>query len=172
VLLSKVNSLLSSRGTFSFQLNSSKIDPNKLRSSVLHPSCGGLVIFEGIVRDFNEGKVVTALEYEAYPELVDTESKKIFSEIQSQFQCRSVVVEHRIGKLDVGDIAVWIGVSSVHRGAAFKACEYMIDELKIRLPIWKKEHYSDHFSSWVNCQTCGNYKSKVHTPLFEPCKTT
>jgi molybdopterin synthase catalytic subunit len=160
VLKEKFKNILDSTGRSSFVLTTEEINTSHLRLSLNHPGCGGFVVFEGVVRDFNEGKIVIALEYEAYAELVQNEAEKIFSEIRERFQCRSVTVVHRTGRLSIGDIAVWVGVNSVHRGSAFDACQYMIDELKVRLPIWKKEFYKNSESSWVNCQACSSYVSK------------
>jgi molybdopterin synthase catalytic subunit len=146
---------------FEFELTHDSIQGGHLRNRMLHPSCGAIVVFEGWVRDFNEGRVVTALHYEAYPELVQNEAKVIFAEAQNKFQLRSALVVHRIGQLNIGEIAVWVGVTSIHRQASFLACQYLIDELKIRLPIWKKEFYSDFDSGWVNCQACLEAKQTI-----------
>ena len=70
-----------------------------------------------------------------------------------RFSVTAVRCEHRIGKLEIGDCAVWVGVTAEHRGAAFDACRYIIDEAKARVPVWKKEHYADGSSGWVNCAT-------------------
>lgn len=122
---------------------------------------GAVVTFSGIVRDHNDGKNVRALEYEAYAPLCETEAQKIFDEAIAKFDILSLACLHRTGKLNVGDTAVWIGVGAAHRDAAFEACRYVIDEVKKRLPIWKKEYYSDGDSGWVNCthDTCGSHIS-------------
>ena len=81
--------------------------------------------------------------------------EKILQEACERFELLTVSSRHRIGRLEIGDCAVWVGVSAAHRGAAFDGCRYIIDELKHRLPIWKKEHYADGHSGWINCLTPG-----------------
>ena len=80
-------------------------------------------------------------------------ARKILREALERFAIAAARCEHRVGKLAIGDCAVWVGVSAAHRGAAFDACRYIIDETKSRVPIWKKEHYRDGQSGWVNCAT-------------------
>jgi molybdopterin synthase catalytic subunit len=138
----------------SFALSEQTLVPAQLSALLRDESCGALVTFEGWVRNFNEGKHVVRLDYEAYPELVATESQKILLEAVALFECKSILSVHRVGQLSIADIAVWIGVVSVHRENAFKACQYVIDNLKLRLPIWKKEHYLNDETSWVNCEGC------------------
>lgn len=94
------------------------------------------------------------LEYEAYGELAKKEAQKILQEASQRFSVLNARCVHRIGTLAVADMAVWVGVTSVHRDEAFQACRYIIDEVKKRVPIWKKEHYIDGSSSWVNCAAC------------------
>ena len=111
--------------------------------------------FEGWVRDHNEGEAVHALEYEAYPELAEKEGHRILIEARERFGVIGLAAVHRVGRLRIGELAVWVGVSAAHRGAAFDACRYVIDELKARVPIWKKEHYATGASGWINCATRG-----------------
>jgi molybdopterin synthase catalytic subunit len=105
------------------------------------------------VRNHNEGEAVVALEYEAHEPIANREGEKIISEARQRFAILAAHCRHRAGKLAIGDCAVWVGVSAAHRGAAFDACRYIIDETKRRVPIWKKEHYRDGHSAWVNCAT-------------------
>lgn len=137
-----------------FAISGSKIDSIKLRKSMENPKAGALVIFEGLVRNHNEGSSVSALEYECYTELAENEYQKIYDEARSKFKVYDITCVHRTGFLDITDMAVWVGVTSAHRDAAFQACRYIIDEVKDRLPIWKKEHYVSGKSEWVNCQGC------------------
>lgn len=133
------------------------IEPAKLQASLQHPGAGGFCSFEGWVRNVNEGRTVERLEYEAYEPLVITEGEKVLAEAKQQFPFLEARCVHRTGLLEIGDLAVWVGVAAPHRDEAFKACRYIIDELKVRLPIWKKEHYVDGDSGWVNCERCAEH---------------
>ena len=130
------------------------IDPDALRRRLFDPAAGGYCAFEGWVRNENEGQTVLRLEYEAYEPLAVSEGQKIFLEAQQQFPYLQAHCVHRSGLLEIGECAVWVGVSSPHRDEAFRACRFIIDEVKVRLPIWKKEHYADGNSGWVNCERC------------------
>ena len=134
-----------------FKLSSITVDPLKLKEDILSSSAGACSIFEGWVRNHNDGKNVVALEYEAFAELCTKEAEKIFEEVEKKFNILHTECVHRVGRLKVGEIAVWVGVSAPHRDSAFKACRYIIDEIKTRLPIWKKEHYANGDSGWVGC---------------------
>ena len=109
--------------------------------------------FEGWVRNNNEGHSVHRLEYEAFVDLAVKEGERIVQEAIKRFGVEKAACVHRVGSLAIGDIAVWVGVSSGHRDEAFKACRYIIDEVKHRVPIWKKEHYASGATGWVNCAT-------------------
>ena len=117
-------------------------------------------MFEGWVRLSNEGKTVTGLEYEAYEALSLKEGRTITDEAKDKFAILDAACIHRTGLLTVGGLAVWVGVTAEHRGPAFAACSFIIDQIKHRLPIWKKETYSDGSHAWVNCQSnhTGNAK--------------
>lgn len=130
------------------------IDPDALRRRLFDPAAGGYCAFEGWVRNENEGQTVLRLEYEAYETLAVSEGEEIFLEAQQQFPHLQALCVHRSGLLEIGECAVWVGVSSPHRDEAFRACRFIIDEVKVRLPIWKKEHYADGNSGWVNCERC------------------
>lgn len=137
-----------------FELTQTEIDPSRQSSNLSDPGAGAFATFEGRVRDNNEGKDVTALSYEAYDKLALTEAQKILQEARDRFGILKAQAIHRTGDLKIGDIAVWVGVSSPHRKEAFAACQYIIDEIKHRLPIWKKETYKDGTYEWVNCASC------------------
>src|SRR5579863_755023 len=104
---------------------------------------GASVRFEGVVRDHNEGRKVVALEYEAFDELAETEGEKVLREAKDRFPISRAECVHRVGKLALGDVAVRVEVWSGHREEAFAACRYIIDEIKHRVPIWKKEFYEE-----------------------------
>ena len=133
------------------------IDPDLLRKTLFDAGAGAYTSFEGWIRNENEGHSVLRLEYEAYEPLALTEGRSILTEAQNKFPHLHARCVHRIGLLEIGDCAVWVGVSSPHRDEAFLACRYIIDEIKIRLPIWKKEHYADGHSGWVNCERCASH---------------
>jgi molybdopterin synthase catalytic subunit len=137
-----------------FELTDATIDPQRYRPKLMDSGAGGYVSFEGWVRDRNDGQIVTALAYEAYPELAQHEAQRILSEAYAQFPIHAIACVHRTGYLQIGELAVWIGVSATHRQSAFQACEYAIDQLKVRLPIWKKEYYQNGHSHWVHCSHC------------------
>jgi molybdopterin synthase catalytic subunit len=136
-----------------FQIVTDPIDILALRVELEHQSAGANVSFEGWVRDHSDGRSVAALDYEAYPPVAEKEGQLILTEAVQRFELLTARCQHRAGQLAIGDCAVWVGVSSAHRGAAFDACRYIIDEVKSRVPIWKKEHYVDGASGWINCLT-------------------
>lgn len=112
---------------------------------------GSVVAFWGRVRDQNEGRAVTGLEYSAYPELAVKEGKRIVEEAISRFGLDAARAVHRLGNLSIGDAAVVVEVASGHRGEGFDACRWIIDEIKARVPIWKCEHYAEGDREWVMC---------------------
>jgi adenylyltransferase/sulfurtransferase len=138
--------------TFSFTRQ--KIDDAALRSQLFDPVAGGYTSFEGWVRNHNEGLAVRHLEYEAFEPLAIKEGERILAEAMERFGVEHAACVHRIGDLAIGEMAVWVGVSARHRDEAFRACRYIIDEVKHRVPIWKKEHYVNGDSGWVNCERC------------------
>jgi molybdopterin synthase catalytic subunit len=118
------------------------IDPGSLATEVGRPDSGATVMFLGTVRDHSPAHDgVTHLDYEVYQEVVESKISEIVAEAVDRWGVLSVVVEHRSGKVMLGEASVVVVVSSVHRGQAFDAAEYIIDELKQRAPIWKKEHW-------------------------------
>ena len=135
-----------------FKLSSVPLENINLREGLSSPSAGAFISFEGFVRNHNEGKHVISLEYEAAETLSQKAAEKILTEVKEKFKVIDVRCYHRTGKLKVGEMAVWVGVIAPHRDAAFKACRYTIDEIKKRLPIWKKEFYVDGASEWIGCQ--------------------
>ncbi len=128
-----------------FELTRQSIVPPTLASA----SAGGFVTFDGKVRNDHAGRTVVALEYEAFDELVLAEGNRLIAEAREKFSLLAACCIHRVGRLAVGDTAVWIGVAAPHRREAFEACEWILDQLKRRVPIWKKEHFSDGDSGWI-----------------------
>lgn len=146
-----------------FRLSADPLHPADLQARLAHPAAGACVTFEGWVRDHNEGQPVRFLEYEAYPDLAEKEGTRILAEARERFGLLGLEAVHRVGHLQIGDLAVWVGVSAAHRGAAFDACRYVIDELKARVPIWKKEHYATGATGWINCATRGDHAGNTST---------
>ena len=136
-----------------FAITDQPIEVSQLSQLLREDSAGAYASFEGWVRNSNEGQDVTSLEYEAHAPVAVSEGEKILEEARERFGLLAAESRHRVGHLQIGDCAVWVGVSAAHRGAAFEGCRYIIDELKQRLPIWKKEHYRDGHSDWINCVT-------------------
>jgi molybdopterin/thiamine biosynthesis adenylyltransferase/molybdopterin synthase catalytic subunit/rhodanese-related sulfurtransferase len=137
-----------------FRFSRTAIDAASLRQELADPTCGGYASFEGLVRNHNEGMSVRHLEYEAFEPLAAKEGERILAEAIERFGIEQAACVHRIGDLAIGEMAVWVGVSARHRDEAFRACRYIIDEVKHRVPIWKKEHYENGDSGWVNCERC------------------
>lgn len=134
-----------------FELTDKPIDPAALRQRLEAPQAGALTIFEGRVRNHHLGRPVTKLDYEAFDELAVREGQDVVAETERLYPGAIVLCVHRTGSLTIGDIAVWIGVASAHRQAGFAACRHVIEDIKRRLPIWKKEHHPDGAAEWVNC---------------------
>ncbi|MDJ0498456.1 MAG: molybdenum cofactor biosynthesis protein MoaE [Acidimicrobiia bacterium] len=125
------------------------IDPGKLLSDVSSSSCGAITLFLGTVRDHSAGKTgVTHLEYEAYDDVVESKIREIVAEARDHWAIERAAVVHRTGSLEVGEASVAVAVGSGHREEAFSAGRYIIDELKARVPIWKKEHWPGG-AEWV-----------------------
>lgn len=133
-----------------FRISAVAIDGEALRNALEARGAGAMVCFEGRVRDHSDGRAVNGLSYEAYVELAEAEGSRIVAETRGKFAVERIVCVHRIGDLALGDVAVWAGVSAGHRGAAFDACRYVIDEVKARVPIWKREHYVEGASEWLH----------------------
>ena len=125
------------------------IDPGALVTAVVDARAGAVVLFLGTVRNHSDGKPnVSRLDYEVYPEMVDSKIGEIVAEARARWDLGKVAVIHRIGSLGVGEVSVGVAVSAGHRGEAFAAGRYLIDELKARAPIWKKEHWEGG-AEWV-----------------------
>lgn len=145
-----------------FTLSEKPLFAETLLAEAATPRAGAYVTFEGWVRDRNEGREVLSLEYEAYEALAVKEGNAILCEALDRFEILSAQCTHRLGRLEVGNVAVIVAVSAEHRDAAFDACRYIIDEVKARVPIWKKEYYTDGESEWVNCPRCAAHAHRHH----------
>jgi molybdopterin synthase catalytic subunit len=148
-----------------FSVSAVPLDVPALRAALQNPAHGGFCAFEGWVRNRNDGRAVEGLEYEIYTRLAQVEGDAILAEARERFGDIDAIGVHRSGMLAVGDLAVWVGVSSAHRDAAFRACRYIIDAFKHRLPVWKKERYADGDAHWVVCSHGSDpHSSASHAP--------
>ena len=130
---------------------------------VAHPGAGAVAVFLGTVRDINDGSRVTKLEYEAYAGMARAEMNRIRAEIEGEIAEARVAALHRIGELSIGDVAVVCAASAPHRSEAFRACRLMIDRIKERVPIWKREHGAGgpHWIGWVDARTTPGDQAKL-----------
>jgi len=141
------------RNRDSIVVSATPIDPADLIKSVTTPQCGAVTLFLGTVRDHSDDKEgVTHLEYEAYDDVVEGKIAEIVAEARDRWALETVAVVHRVGSLQVGEASVAVAVGSGHRVEAFAAARYIIDELKARAPIWKKEHWPGG-AEWVREDT-------------------
>jgi molybdopterin synthase catalytic subunit len=129
-------------------LSDSPLDLGALVAEVAAAAYGGIASFVGTVRDHHQGRAVQALEYTAYAPMAEAECARIVAETERRWPVR-VSLRHRIGPLEVGDVAVAIAVAGAHRDEAFAACRHVIEEVKRRVPIWKRERYADGTVGWV-----------------------
>lgn len=139
-----------------FSLSEEPIDADTLKAQVTDPRSGAFVCFEGWVRNHNNAQTVNELHYEAHEKLAIQVGRKIIEQAKNQFEINAAVCCHRVGALKIGDMAIWVGVSADHRQAAFAACEYILNQTKANVPIWKNEHYANGESGWVEA----NLKTK------------
>ena len=132
-----------------YEITREQLDAAALIEAVRSDECGAIVTFLGVVRVMGDGdRAVDGLAYEAYPEMALTAMREIGAEASTKFGAARVAIAHRIGDLGLGEASVAIAVASKHRAVAFEACEYAIDQLKARVPIWKKENYRDGEARW------------------------
>lgn len=135
-----------------YQIVPKPIDVAAVTAAVACPSAGATVTFVGTTRDHNDGRRVSRLDYEAYPEMALAEMRRIGETAQQRWPIEKVAIVHRIGVVPLGEASVVIAVSAVHRHAAFEACHFAIDRLKEVVPIWKKEYFEGG-EIWVGSQT-------------------
>ncbi len=147
-------------------LSGEPLSLDRVVAVVSHPGAGAVVTFVGAVRDTNAGHAVTRLEYEAYPSLATAEMGRILAEITAELPGVRVAVHHRTGSLDVGDAAVVCAASAPHREEAFDACRRVIDRVKARVPIWKREHGPDG-PYWVGWEDARCEPGHEHAPGHE-----
>jgi len=126
------------------------IDPGALIAEVQSPEFGAISLFVGTVRDVNDGRSVTGLDYSAYVEMAEAELAAILDEAAVNFGIGAIAIEHRIGPLTLGDVSVAIASAHAHRRPAIECTRFVIEEIKSRVPIWKLEHYVDGAREWVD----------------------
>ena len=131
-------------------LVNSAIDVNALLSEVSSDGCGASTLFVGTVRNVNDGKQVNGIEYTAYDSMAEAEMRRIVSEAAMRFETDHIALEHRLGYLELGEASVAIAVAHPRRTPALDASRFIIEELKRRVPIWKREHYVDGTRNWVD----------------------
>jgi molybdopterin synthase catalytic subunit len=132
------------------RLTTSAIDHTALTEEVRRAHCGAVVTFLGTVRELTNGRVTTALDYEAHPEMAEKKMAEIERDTRSRWPVAELLMVHRLGRLEVAEVSVAVAVSCPHRAEAFEACRYAIDRLKELVPIWKKENWGDGTTEWVH----------------------
>lgn len=135
------------------QLTHDEIDYQQVTEAVRTHNAGAVILFLGTVREMTGDRQTVALDYDAYPEMAESKMTEIASEAKGRWQLEKVAVVHRLGHLELGDISIAVAVSSPHRQQAFEAGKYLIDELKERVPVWKKENWADGTTEWVHPET-------------------
>ncbi|MFC6203433.1 molybdenum cofactor biosynthesis protein MoaE [Psychrobacter urativorans] len=126
------------------------IDDRRLKALLDDDSCGAFVSFEGRVRNHNNASSVERLTYYGYEDLAINQGRQIIEEAKRKFAITHAIAIHRIGALDIGDVAVWVGVASAHRYPAFDACRWILDTVKAEIPVWKQEYYDNQPSKWLS----------------------
>jgi molybdopterin synthase catalytic subunit len=124
------------------------IDTRAVTDAVRHPSCGAILTFEGVGRDEMDGRPVVELDYEAWPAVAEREMATIAAEAEARWAGTRVAMVHRTGRVAIGEPSVVIAVGTPHRAEAYEASRYCIDQLKVRVPVWKKERYADG-EAWI-----------------------
>lgn len=133
-----------------FALVEHEVDGARLIEEVRSNQFGAIAVFVGTVREMNEGRAVTGIEYSAYKSMAEAELARILDEAEELFGVSAILVEHRTGFLQLGDVSVAIASAHEHRAAALDSTRYVIEEIKKRLPIWKLEHYADGARDWID----------------------
>lgn len=146
-----------------FRVQDTPLDPAEVVAAVSGPEIGGVDVFLGLVRNHNDGRPVTRLEYHAYASMAEKEMARIAQEIASEIPGARLAAIHRVGSLGVGDLAVVCAAGAAHRGEAFRACRALIDRIKHRVPVWKREHGPDgpYWVGWEDAR-CGGEQDHAH----------
>jgi molybdopterin synthase catalytic subunit len=152
-------------------LRDAPLSVDEVIAAVKRPEAGAVAVFLGTVRDHNDGRLVVKLEYEAYASMALAEMQRIVAEIAAEIDGVTLAVAHRTGMLAVGDVAVVCAASSAHRGEAQRACRALIDRIKERVPIWKREHGPDgaYWVGWRDARCTEDHHSHAKEALTHPC---
>jgi molybdopterin synthase catalytic subunit len=132
------------------EISEQPLDSAAHGAAVAHPAAGATVSFSGVVRDHDEGRAVTELEYVAHPSAAELLAE-IAAEIAALEHVEAVAVSHRVGLLQIGDVALAAAVSTAHRAEAYEACSRLVEEVKARVPIWKRQRFAEGDEEWVAC---------------------
>jgi molybdopterin synthase catalytic subunit len=142
----------------------------ELNAGILdNPTVGGIVYFQGVVRNHNEGKAVKSLEYEAYVPMANKIGEDIVVKAKEKFDIVDAYCVHRVGHLNINDTAVWVITTSHHRKEAYDASQFIIDTVKGEVPIWKKEHYVSEEPQWVACHRCNEHHENLKVESQKEC---
>lgn len=133
-----------------YRVTTEPLSVQQVNDLVKRPTDGAVVTFDGIVRNNFAGRPVSYLEYEAYTAMAEKKMADIGAEIQQKFAIGEIAMVHRIGRLEIGASSIVIAVAAPHRNAAFEACAYAMDRVKVEVPVWKKEFFADGADHWVN----------------------
>jgi molybdopterin synthase catalytic subunit len=147
-----------------FDLRDTPLSVDEVTAAVQRGGAGGTALFIGTVRDENDGRAVSLLEYEAYPSMARSEMAAIGAELAQEIPGVRLAAVHRIGKLGIGDIAIVCAASAPHRGEAFRACRALIDRIKERVTVWKREHGPDgpYWVGWQDARCVGHDERDQH----------
>jgi molybdopterin synthase catalytic subunit len=132
------------------QVTTARLSAQEHLAAVDRAASGATVVFAGVVRDHDHGREVVSLEYEAHPTAAAV-LRECLAEVAADPLVHAVAASHRVGQLAIGDAALVAAVSAVHRGEAFAACARLVDMVKLRLPVWKRQVFADGAEEWVNC---------------------
>ena len=122
-----------------FEVSADELDPGRVVEHVRRDDAGAIALFYGVVRDHNRGRKVMHLEYDAYPDMATKVMQRIANEVKERFNIAETAIQHRTGRLEIGETSLLVAVSASHRREAFEACQALVDRLKEEVPIWKKE---------------------------------
>ena len=135
--------------TLSFSLKEEPLDITDASTFLYNGAAGGVSVFAGVTRQWTKGRQTKKLHYECYASMALKEMEALLKESCAKWPVVKAFMQHRLGEVPLGEPSVLIGVATPHRAEAFEACRYLIDELKVRVPIWKREYYADGTEEWV-----------------------